>query len=194
MRSNGTAAELEARRVAAVRRVNDGWAQKGVAEFLGVRPVTVAKWVARHRARGDEGLRAKPTPGRPRFLAPDQERKVLGWVAEPPTRHGFATDLWTARRVIVSADNGREASRTLQADPGVEIVLMDIMMPEMDGMETMREIRKIPQLKNLPIVAVTAKAMKGDREKCIEAGAWDYLSKPVDAEQLLAVLRAWLHR
>ena len=67
-------------------------------------------------------------------------------------------------------------------------MLMDIMMPEMDGMETMREIRKIPQLKNLPIVAVTAKAMKGDREKCIEAGAWDYLSKPVDPEQMLAVL------
>ena len=61
-------------------------------------------------------------------------------------------------------------------------------------METMRVIRKIPQLKNLPIVAVTAKAMKGDREKCIEAGAWDYLSKPVDPQQLLAVLRAWLHR
>ena len=81
---------------------------------------------------------------------------------------------------IVSADNGRDAIRILQEDPGVEIVLMDIMMPEMDGMETMREIRKIPQLKNLPIVAVTAKAMKGDREKCIEAGAWDYLSKPVD--------------
>jgi CheY-like chemotaxis protein len=71
---------------------------------------------------------------------------------------------------------------------------MDIMMPEMDGMDTMREIRKIPKLKNLPIVAVTAKAMKGDREKCIEAGAWDYLSKPVDPEQLLGVLRAWLHR
>ncbi len=71
---------------------------------------------------------------------------------------------------------------------------MDIMMPEMDGMETMREIRKIPELKNLPIVAVTAKAMKGDREKCIEAGAWDYLSKPVDSEQMLAALRAWLHR
>ena len=66
---------------------------------------------------------------------------------------------------------------------------MDIMMPEMDGLDTMREIRKIPQCKDLPIIAVTAKAMKGDREKCIEAGAWDYLSKPVDPEQLLGVLR-----
>jgi CheY-like chemotaxis protein len=71
---------------------------------------------------------------------------------------------------------------------------MDIMMPEMDGMETMREIRSLSALKDLPIVAVTAKAMKGDREKCIEAGAWDYLSKPVDTEQMLAVLRAWLHQ
>ena len=96
--------------------------------------------------------------------------------------------------VIVSADNGRDAIRILQAQPDVDIVLMDIMMPEMDGIDTMREIRKIPQLKKLPIIAVTAKAMKGDREKCIEAGAWDYLSKPVDTEQLLAVLRAWLHR
>src|SRR5207244_10179521 len=95
---------------------------------------------------------------------------------------------------IVSARNGRDAIRILQEEPEIDIVLMDIMMPEMDGMATMREIRKIPRLKNLPIVAVTAKAMKGDREKCIEAGAWDYLSKPVDPEQLLAVLRAWLHR
>jgi CheY-like chemotaxis protein len=95
---------------------------------------------------------------------------------------------------IVSADNGRDAIRILQEDPEVDIVLMDIMMPEMDGMETMREIRKVPELKKLPIVAVTAKAMKGDREKCIEAGAWDYLSKPVDSHQLLAVLRAWLRK
>jgi CheY-like chemotaxis protein len=96
--------------------------------------------------------------------------------------------------VTVSADNGRDAIKILQSDPEIDIVLMDIMMPEMDGMETMRVIRKIPQLKSLPIVAVTAKAMKGDREKCLEAGAWDYLSKPVDTEQMLAVLRAWLHR
>jgi CheY-like chemotaxis protein len=96
--------------------------------------------------------------------------------------------------VILSADNGRDAIRILRETPGIDIVLMDIMMPEMDGLETMRAIRQIPALRNLPIVAVTAKAMKGDREKCIEAGAWDYLSKPVNAEQMLSVLRAWLHR
>jgi CheY-like chemotaxis protein len=92
-----------------------------------------------------------------------------------------------------SADNGRDAIRILQTQQGIDIVLMDIMMPEMDGMETIRQIRRDTKLKNLPIVAVTAKAMKGDREKCIEAGAWDYLSKPVDTEQLLAILRSWLH-
>jgi HAMP domain-containing protein/signal transduction histidine kinase/DNA-binding response OmpR family regulator len=96
--------------------------------------------------------------------------------------------------VTVAADNGRDAIRTLQSRNDIDIVLMDIMMPEMDGIDTMREIRKIPQLGSLPIIAVTAKAMKGDREKCIEAGAWDYLSKPVETNQMLAVLRAWLHR
>lgn len=99
MRSKGTAAELEARRLLAVRRVGEGWAQKDVATFLGVHPVTVKKWVARHRADEDNGLKAKPTPGRPPFLTDDQERKVLGWLNEPPTKHGFGTDLWTARRV-----------------------------------------------------------------------------------------------
>jgi signal transduction histidine kinase/CheY-like chemotaxis protein/HAMP domain-containing protein len=121
-------------------------------------------------------------------------RKAL--IVDDDMRNIFAlsTILEEQEMVVVSADNGRDAIRMLQEDPAVEIVLMDIMMPEMDGLETMREIRKIPHLKKLPIVAVTAKAMKGDREKCIEAGAWDYLSKPVDTEKLLAVLRAWLHR
>jgi signal transduction histidine kinase/CheY-like chemotaxis protein/HAMP domain-containing protein len=95
---------------------------------------------------------------------------------------------------IVAADNGRDAIQILRGRRDIDIVLMDIMMPEMDGIDTMREIRKIPDLRSLPIIAVTAKAMKGDREKCIEAGAWDYLSKPVDPEQMLAVLRGWLHR
>ena len=96
--------------------------------------------------------------------------------------------------IIVAAETGRDAIRILKTQPDIDVVLMDIMMPEMDGIDTMREVRKIPQLKSLPIIAVTAKAMKGDREKCIEAGGWDCLSKPVDPEQMLAVLRAWLHR
>jgi transposase len=99
MRSNGTAKELEARRRLAVQRVEDGWSQREVAAFLGVHPVTVAKWMARFRAGGEDGLTAKPTPGRPRFLTADQEKQVLGWLADPPTKHGFRTDLWTARRV-----------------------------------------------------------------------------------------------
>jgi CheY-like chemotaxis protein len=95
---------------------------------------------------------------------------------------------------IVAAETGRDAIARLQDDPDIDIVLMDIMMPEMDGLDTMRAIRQLSQFRSLPIIAVTAKAMKGDREKCIEAGAWDYLSKPVDTEQMLAVMRAWLHR
>jgi CheY-like chemotaxis protein len=94
---------------------------------------------------------------------------------------------------IVTADNGRDAIIEAQGRD-FDVVLMDIMMPELDGLDTTREIRKIPQCRDIPIVAVTAKAMKGDRERCIEAGAWDYLSKPVDREQLLAVLRSWLQR
>jgi CheY-like chemotaxis protein len=95
---------------------------------------------------------------------------------------------------VVSHDNGRDAIRHLQAQPDIDVVLMDIMMPELDGVDTIREIRKIPACRELPIIAVTAKAMKGDREKCMEAGAWDYLSKPVDTELMVGVLRAWLSR
>ncbi|HZE90619.1 MAG TPA: response regulator [Rhizobacter sp.] len=106
----------------------------------------------------------------------------------------LATVLDEQGMVIVSADNGRDAVTMVQNDPSIDIVMMDIMMPEMDGIATMREMRKLPRGKDLPIVAVTAKAMKGDREKCIEAGAWDYLSKPVDTTHMLAVLRGWLCR
>jgi CheY-like chemotaxis protein len=95
---------------------------------------------------------------------------------------------------IVSANNGRDAIRIVETDPNLDVVLMDIMMPEMDGITTIKEIKKLPRGGELPIIAVTAKAMKGDREKCIAAGAWDYLSKPVDRQHLLAVLRGWLHR
>jgi hypothetical protein len=95
---------------------------------------------------------------------------------------------------IVTAETGRGAIEQLQAHPEIDVVLMDIMMPDMDGYDTMRAIRKLAKFRSLPIIALTAKAMKGDREKCIEAGASDYISKPVDTEQLLALLRVWLYR
>lgn len=99
MRSKGSAAELEARRRLAVQRVTEGWKRADVADFLGVHPETVAEWVRAHRAGGDAALAAKPHPGRTPFLTPEQERQVLGWLADKPTAHGFRTDLWTARRV-----------------------------------------------------------------------------------------------
>jgi CheY-like chemotaxis protein len=95
---------------------------------------------------------------------------------------------------VLSAENGRDALEIVQSEPDLDVVLMDIMMPEMDGYETMRRIRELPGFQDLPILALTAKAMKGDREKCIEAGASDYIAKPVDIEQLLSLLRIWLHR
>jgi CheY-like chemotaxis protein len=94
----------------------------------------------------------------------------------------------------VYAETGGAAIEMLEQTPEVDIVLMDIMMPEMDGYDTIRAIRAQDRFHALPIVAVTAKAMKGDRDKCFEAGANDYIPKPVDPSHLLAVLRLWLHR
>jgi len=95
---------------------------------------------------------------------------------------------------VLTANTGREAIALLENTPDLAMVLMDIMMPEMDGYKTMQTIRQNPAFRRLPIVALTAKAMKGDREKCLEAGASDYLAKPVNTEQLLSTLRLWLHR
>jgi CheY-like chemotaxis protein len=92
------------------------------------------------------------------------------------------------------AESGRAGIELLQRIPDADVALVDIMMPGMDGYETIREIRTLPNFTGLPIVAVTAKAMKGDRQKCIEAGASDYVAKPVDMEQLVSVLRVWLQR
>ena len=96
--------------------------------------------------------------------------------------------------VVRFAENGKQAIDELKKDANVDAVLMDVMMPEMDGYETTRAIRAMDQFKSLPIIALTAKAMKGDREKCIAAGASDYITKPVDTEQLLSLLRVWLYR
>jgi CheY-like chemotaxis protein len=121
-------------------------------------------------------------------------KKVL--VVDDDVRNIFALSSVLERRgmIVLTAGTGREAISTLEATPDVAIVLMDIMMPEMDGYETMGVIRQNGSFRRLPIIALTAKAMKGDREKCLEAGASDYLAKPVNTEQLLSALRMWLHR
>jgi CheY-like chemotaxis protein len=129
--------------------------------------------------RSDEELQARKV-----LVVDDDVRNIfaLGSVLE---RHGMQ---------VVTAQTGREAISTLEKTPDISMVLMDIMMPEMDGYQTIQLIRKQAALRRLPIIALTAKAMKGDREKCLDAGASDYLAKPVNTEQLLATLRLWLHR
>jgi len=95
---------------------------------------------------------------------------------------------------VLHAERGKDGILILEQTPGVDVALIDIMMPDMDGYETMREIRRLPELSSLPLIAVTAKAMKGDRQKCLNAGASDYIAKPVDIELLLALLRVWVAR
>jgi len=107
--------------------------------------------------------------------------------------YALATVLEDAGMNVVFAENGREGIEMLRKTPGVGIVLMDVMMPEMDGYETMRRVRDMPEFRTLPILALTAKAMKGDREKCLAAGASDYVTKPVDPDQLLSLMRVWLY-
>jgi CheY-like chemotaxis protein/signal transduction histidine kinase len=121
-------------------------------------------------------------------------KKVL--VVDDDMRNIFALSSVLERRgmAVLTAGTGREAISMLESTPDVAIVLMDIMMPEMDGYTTMQVIRQNPSFRRLPIIALTAKAMKGDREKCLEAGASEYLAKPVNTEQLLSALRMWLHR
>jgi CheY-like chemotaxis protein/nitrogen-specific signal transduction histidine kinase len=121
-------------------------------------------------------------------------RKVL--IIDDDVRNIFAlsTVLQIHGMLTIHAENGKDGISTLKEHPEIEAVLTDVMMPEMDGYETMQTIRSIPEFAKLPIIALTAKAMKGDREKCIEAGASDYISKPVDTDQLLSLLRVWLYR
>lgn len=95
---------------------------------------------------------------------------------------------------ILTAENGMEALNKVEKNPDIDLVLMDIMMPEMDGYEAMRRLRAQEKYRNLPVIAVTAKAMKGDRQKCLEAGASDYITKPVDRGQLISLLRVWLYK
>jgi CheY-like chemotaxis protein len=147
---------------------------------------------------------------RPESVLSDQQRQMLAeirksdsaltnkkvLVIDDDLRNIFAlTSLLEHHEIkVLHAENGRAGIELLRKTPDVDIILMDIMMPEMDGYETTQAIRKVPAFQNLPIIALTAKAMKGDRDKCLEAGASDYVTKPVDLEQLFAVMRVWISR
>jgi hypothetical protein len=138
-----------------------------------------------------------PDRQRPLKQARDRERIFEGrriLLAEDDVRNIFALSsiLEPKGAKLVVARNGREALAALEKDPKIDLVLMDIMMPEMDGITAMREIRKRPELANLPIIALTAKAMRDDQEQCLAAGANDYAAKPIDVEMLLSLLRVWM--
>lgn len=123
----------------------------------------------------------------------DTRQRVL-IIDDTPENIEVLRQLLRGDYVVQAAINGKKGLDIAQAQPQPDIILLDIMMPEMDGYATMREIRKDPAFRTLPILALTAKAMKGDREKCLEAGASDYISKPVNTDQLLSLMRVWLFR
>jgi CheY-like chemotaxis protein len=123
-----------------------------------------------------------------------QGKRVL--IVDDDIRNVFAlaSALESRGMKVAFAENGREGIERLREQPDTDLVLLDVMMPEMDGYETARAIRAMPRFDALPIIQLTAKAMKGDRDKSISAGANDYVTKPVDVEQLLSLMRVWLHR
>ena len=121
-------------------------------------------------------------------------KKIL--IVDDDVRNVFAlaSVLEASGMDVLYAENGKDGMEILRANPNVDLVLMDIMMPEMDGYETIRAIRRRDEFKQLPIISLTAKAMKGDREKSIASGASDYITKPVDTDQLLSLMRVWLYK
>jgi CheY-like chemotaxis protein len=122
-----------------------------------------------------------------------KDKTVL--IADDDVRNIFSLSksLENYKMNVLTALDGKEALQKLEENPSVDVVLLDMMMPQMDGYETARRIRDQYKWRNLPVIAVTAKAMTGDREKCINAGASDYITKPVDIDQLMSLLRVWLY-
>jgi CheY-like chemotaxis protein len=185
-----TAAELSRKEVTKLKRF--------------AKTIVVKDARSRERLLDETALFLHRSPAR----LPDQQRRMLEQVqaseadlvgrsvlvVDDDLRNIFAltTVLERYQMKVHFAENGRDGIKMLEETEGIEIVLMDIMMPEMDGYDTMRAIRKIARFKTLPIITLTAKAMKGDRDKCIAAGASDYITKPVDVAQLLSLIRVWL--
>jgi CheY-like chemotaxis protein len=140
---------------------------------------------APRRKAGDRSPAAPPELAGKRLLIVDDDIRNIYSLTSVLEAHGVE---------VLHAERGAEGIRILETTPGIDVVLMDIMMPEMDGYETMRRIRAQDGIGDIPLIAVTAKAMKGDRQKCLDAGASDYISKPVDIDLLLALMRVWIGR
>ncbi|MBI3554886.1 MAG: response regulator [Deltaproteobacteria bacterium] len=146
--------------------------------------------------QGESGTNLEVTPPTPSLPvdADFSNKKVL--VVDDDIRNIYAiTSVLEAREMrVIYAENGKIGVKVLEENPDIDLVLMDTMMPEMDGIEATQRIRELAQFKSLPIISLTAKAMKGDREKCLSAGASDYVTKPVDPEKLLAIMYSWLNK
>ena len=167
----------------------------GVTEKPAPRDDLVGVFAAlRDQVQSHKPRRKPKTPPRQIPIAELAGAKVL--IVDDDIRNIFSlTSVLESHDVeVLHAERGKDGILILEQTPGVDVALIDIMMPEMDGYETMQEIRKRPELADLPLVAVTAKAMKGDRQKCLDAGASDYIAKPVDIDLLLALLRVWVAR
>jgi CheY-like chemotaxis protein len=146
------------------------------------------------QAKTQKPRRKKAAASTPRPVAELAGAKVL--IVDDDIRNIFSlTSVLESHDVeVLHAERGRDGILILEQTPGIDVALIDIMMPDMDGYETMQQIRRRPALADLPLIAVTAKAMKGDRQKCLDAGASDYIAKPVDIELLLALVRVWVAR
>jgi CheY-like chemotaxis protein len=145
------------------------------------------------RTFADEPEPAAPVPP----LPPEADfrgRRVLIMDDDPRNIFAISTILEDRGMTVFHAENGKSGLAALQAQPDVDMVLMDTMMPEMDGLEATRRIRAMPEFERLPILFLTAKAMKGDRQKCLQAGASDYITKPVDVDRLLSLMHLWLSK
>jgi CheY-like chemotaxis protein len=152
------------------------------------------KYIGAEALTNDDIIDVLPVPETLPLDADFTGNKVL--VIDDDVRNVFAlTSILKMRGMsVIYAENGKQGIQVLKENPDTDLVLMDTMMPEMDGLEATREIRKLSDFDKLPIISLTAKAMKGDREKCLEAGASDYVTKPVDEDHLLAVMYSWLKK
>ncbi len=168
----------------------------GAAEVID-KPVESDRLSALFRTVAKQKRRKAPAAPRKKSASPAKElkgRRIL--IVDDDIRNIYSlTSVLEARGAeILHAERGQEGIDLLEANPGIDVALIDIMMPEMDGYETMRRIRARPKIADIPLVAVTAKAMKGDRQKCLDAGASDYIGKPVDIDVLMALLRVTVER